>query len=152
MINYNFIPAIESRNSHHWACHCMRARASCFVFIFRCRFIQVEMSQCKYFLRGNCRFGDNCRFSHVTATEAQTTKFTFQSRPVRPPIDHKYKYVAHPAPVSSTWITLITINTRFNRILRTSILNRRPHVSWTIIQTRRYLNGSMRTLVINKKQ
>lgn len=26
------------------------------------------MSLCKYFLNGNCRYGENCRFSHATDT------------------------------------------------------------------------------------
>ncbi|CAF1227462.1 unnamed protein product [Adineta ricciae] len=52
------------------------------------------MSLCQHFLRGNCRFGNNCRYSHVTPTEAQATRFAFRSRPERPQIDPIYNYVA----------------------------------------------------------
>ncbi len=30
------------------------------------------MSTCQYYLRGNCRYGDRCRLSHVNPNEPRT--------------------------------------------------------------------------------
>ncbi|CAF0951436.1 unnamed protein product [Adineta steineri] len=55
------------------------------------------MSVCQYYLRGNCRYGDRCRYPHVNSNESHMHRQNAPQshpRPHRAPINPVYKYVA----------------------------------------------------------